>query len=127
MSHIKSFRELKVWQKAHQFVLEVYRITKDFPNQEKYALVVQLRRAVVSVASNIVEGFSRLSIKEGLRFYNIATASLEEVKYQLLIAKDINYLTDESYQKVSASSEEVSKMLARWIQSQIKIVNHVAE
>jgi len=120
MAEIKTFYDLFVWQKAHQLVLAVYKTTKDFPSQERFVLVSQIRRAVISVASNIVEGFSRLSVKESLHFYNIAKASLEEVKYQILIARDLNYLTEESYQKILTLAEEVSKMLSRWVQSQIK-------
>lgn len=120
MANVKIFKELKVWNKAHKLVLEIYWMTKSFPLDEKYALVQQLRRAAVSIASNIVEGFSRLSVKESLHFYSISGGSLEENKYQLLIAKDLNYISDEAYEKNISLCDEVDKMLNAWVQCQIK-------
>jgi four helix bundle protein len=120
MSQIKTFKDLKVWNKAHNFVLYVYRITKDFPQGEKFNLISQIRRAVIYIASNIVEGFHRSSIKESLRFYNIAEASLEEAKYQLLIAKDLDYISSAIYQEGINLADEVGRMLNSWVVSQIK-------
>lgn len=120
MAVIKTFQELKVWQRAHQLVLEIYEITKKFPTEERYALANQVRRAVVSVASNIVEGFNRCSIRDSVHFYTIARASLEEVKYQLLVARDLGYLPGSSYQHAAQQSDEVGKMLNAWLQSQKK-------
>lgn len=120
MSQIKTFKDLKVWYRAHQLVLYVYKITKNFPSEEKFGLVVQIRRAVISVASNIVEGFHRSSIKESLRFYNIAEASLEEVKYQLLIARDLDYIPVTIYQESINMADELGRMLNAWGNSQIK-------
>ena len=120
MANIKIFTELKVWIRAHELVLEVYQVTKNFPLDEKYALTQQLRRAAVSVASNIVEGFNRLSVKESLHFYSIARGSLEETKYQLLIARDLKYLSCEVYEKIINLGNEVGKMLNAWVQCQIK-------
>ena len=87
---------------------------------EKYALVQQLRRAVISIASNIVEGFNRLTVKESLHFYNISKASLEKVKYQLLIAKDLNYFSNKNYEETIKLCNEVGQLLNYWVQSQIK-------
>ena len=115
---IKTFRDIKVWQKAHQLVLEVYEITKDFPKYEIYGLVSQLRRAAVSITSNIVEGFKRKSLKDSLHFYNIANSSLEEVRYQLLLAKDLGYINKGEYQNIVGLTEEVSKMLNSWVKNQ---------
>ncbi|NQT50178.1 four helix bundle protein, partial [Candidatus Kuenenbacteria bacterium] len=75
---VKTFKDIFAWQKAHQVVIATYKLTEGFPDTEKFALVVQMRRAAVSIASNIVEGFARKKIKETLQFYNIAAASLEE-------------------------------------------------
>jgi len=136
MGKIKNFRDLKVWQKAHQLVLQVYRITERFPQSEIYGLTNQIRRAVISVASNIVEGFERKSSKDSLHFYslnnseenkvltksgsyNMADGSLEELKYQLLVAFDLKYINDKIYKEILDLAEEVSKMLNSWIQSQI--------
>ncbi|MDO8504955.1 MAG: four helix bundle protein [bacterium] len=118
MAVIKTFRDLQVWQKAHALVLEVYRITKVFPSHEMYGLVSQLRRAVISVASNIVEGFKRRSVQDSIHFYNMADASLEEVKYQLLVARDLEYISNKAYDSVLQLAEETSKMLRSWIISQ---------
>lgn len=80
----KSFEDLMVWQKAHQLVLEVYRITKEYPQEEKFALVSQMRRAVVSVPANIAEGFRKRGIRDKLNFYNIAQGSLDELNYYII-------------------------------------------
>ena len=111
MATIKTFWDLQVWQKAHQLVLVVYKITGSFPTQETYGLVSQLRRAALSVASNIVEGFKRRSVRDSIHFYNMADASLEEVKYQLLVARDLNYINKQVYEATIELAEEVSKML----------------
>ena len=115
---IRTFRDIKVWRKAHELVLQIYKITAKFPTEEKYGLTSQIRRAAVSVASNIVEGFKRKSLKDRIHFYNIADASLEEVKYQLLVACDLEYIDKFVYQETILLAEEVSKMLNSWIKTQ---------
>mgnify|MGYP001560535003 FL=1 len=122
MAEIKSFRDLKVWQKAHELVLCVYKITAKFPAEERFGLVSQVRRAVVSVAANIVEGFRRISAKESLRFYDIANASLEELRYEMQVSFDLSYFTKDTFSEVNAKMEEVSKMLNSWIKSQLQNV-----
>jgi len=92
MTPIRRFEDLKVWQKAHELVLLVYKLTAKFPAEEKYGLSSQKRRAAVSVASNIVEGFKRRTVKDSLNFYNTADASLEELCYQSLVARDLGYI-----------------------------------
>jgi four helix bundle protein len=87
----RSFKELIVWQKAHQFVLEVYRFTQKFPSDERFGLTSQIRRAAVSVPANIAEGFPKRSSNDKTRFFNIAQGSLEEVHYYLILAKDLGY------------------------------------
>lgn len=111
---MKSFKELKVWQKAHELVLCIYKITKKFPEDEKFGLISQMRRAAVSIASNIVEGFHRYSDKVSNNFYDIADGSIEELKYQLILSKDLKYLSLDDYDLTSGLSEEVSKMLHAW-------------
>ena len=118
MAEIKTFRDLIVWQKAHALVIFIYEITKKFPRQEEYGLISQMRRAVISIASNIVEGFKRKTIKDSLSFYNISESSLEELKYQLLISKDLGYITEKVYKTGLGKCEEVGKLLNAWIQSQ---------
>lgn len=104
----KSFKELIVWQKAHQFVLNVYKITKLFPKEEQYGLSNQFRRAAVSVAANIAEGFRKNGKLDKLRFYNIAQGSLEECRYYLVLTEDLGYANTSD---LLLLIEEVSKIL----------------
>jgi four helix bundle protein len=87
----RSFRDLVVWQKSHEFVLAVYRLTESFPDREKFGLSHQLRRAAVSVPANIAEGFGKRSQAEKARFLNIAEGSLEECRYYLILTQDLGY------------------------------------
>jgi four helix bundle protein len=91
MEKAKTYRDLKVWQLAHEFVMEVYRICKFFPDDEKFGLTSQLKRSSVSVPSNIAEGFSRWGNQDKIKFYNIAEASLAEADYQLFLAGELKY------------------------------------
>lgn len=91
---IKSFTDLIVWQKAHHLALETYKVTKSFPDSERFGLISQMRRAAVSVPANIAEGFRRTGQKNKLQFYNMAQGSLEEVHYFIILAKDLGYLPD---------------------------------
>jgi len=118
MAEIRTFRDLIVWQKAHLLVLEIYKITANFPREEIYGLVSQMRRAAVSVSSNLVEGFKRRTVFDSLHFYNLADSSLEELKYQLLLSRDLGYSGDEIYNKINFLTEEVSKLLRSWSESQ---------
>jgi four helix bundle protein len=93
---IKKFQDLVAWQKAHQFVLLTYRQTKEFPSDEKFGLVPQMRRAAVSIPANVAEGFIKRGRSDKIRFYNIAQGSLEESKYYLVLAQDLGYLKDVS-------------------------------
>src|ERR1700751_5600810 len=90
-SPARSFRDLRVWQKAHEFVLAVYRYSESFPEREKYGLSHQMRRAAVSIPANIAEGFGKRSRAEKARFLNIAEGSLEECRYYLLLTRDLGY------------------------------------
>jgi four helix bundle protein len=108
---ITTFRGLKVWQRSHELVLAVYGETKAFPTEEKFGLVSQLRRAAASVATNIVEGHKRKTRKEYLYFLNLADSSLEETKYHLLLSRDLGYLSQSVFEKVSSRCDEVGRML----------------
>ncbi|MBI3290656.1 four helix bundle protein [Candidatus Falkowbacteria bacterium] len=118
MAQIKTFKELKVWQKAHGLVLAIYEITQNFPSEEKFGLTSQMRRASISIAGNIVEGFRRKSLKDTLHFYNIAEGSLEELKYQLILSRDLEFVTNDEFNKVNNLEDEVGAMLYSWIKSQ---------
>jgi four helix bundle protein len=104
----KSFEQLIVWQKAHQFVLGVYRLTDNFPRTEIYGLASQLRRAAVSIPANIAEGFKKRGRADKVRFLNIAQGSLEECRYYLIPAKDLDY---GDTAKLQPQLEEASKLL----------------
>lgn len=106
-----TFKDIKVWQKAHELVLEIYKVTKKFPNSEKYGLIAQLRRSAVSVATNIVEGYKRRSDKDFAHFLNIADGSLEETKYHLLLSYDLRYIDKNDYERLTILSDEVGRML----------------
>ena len=111
MGKVERFQDLEVWQRAHQLVLGVYRITRTFPAEERFGLTSQLQRAAVSVPANIAEGFKRLGKAEKVRFYNIAETSLEEVKYYFILAKDLGYIADNG--QLLTDAETVSRMLYR--------------
>jgi len=104
----KTFQDLIVWQKAHQFVLTIYSLTAEFPKTEIYGLTSQIRRAAVSIPANIAEGFRKRTKPEKSRFLNIAQGSLEETRYYLILAKDLHY-TDTTTQLQQL--EEISKLL----------------
>ena len=108
----KTFRDILAWQKAHQFVLAVYSLTANFPKQETYGLTSQLRRAAVSIPANLAEGFRRRSRPDKVRFMNIAEASLEECRYYLILAADLNYADTT---KEHLLLEEASRLLHAYI------------
>ena len=103
--------KLLVWQKSHELVLKIYEITKDFPREEQFGLTSQIRRASVSIPSNIVEGKARGSDKDYNRFLLMARGSLEEVKYQLLLARDLHYIDNKKYESLLIIVDEVGKLL----------------
>jgi four helix bundle protein len=104
----RTFRDLTVWQKAHEFVLAIYRFTESFPDREKYGLAHQMRRAAVSIPANIAEGFGKRSQAEKSRFLNIAEGSLEECRYYLILAQDLDYGETAALTK---TLEELSRLL----------------
>jgi len=108
---IKSFTNLVAWQEGHRLVLGIYQSTRNFPKEEMFGLTSQLRRAVVSVTSNIAEGFSRNGGKEKLQFYRMALGSLTEIQNQPLIAKDVEFLARDEFTKIANRTIIVSKLL----------------
>jgi len=108
----ENFRKLKVWQKAHSLVLLVYKITATIPEEERYGLISQMRRAAVSIAANLAEGSKKQSVRLRLHFHSIAEGSLEELKYYLLLCNDLGYLRDSiSIEEFWNLSREVGGML----------------
>ena len=106
-----TFESVIAWQRAHQFVLAVYRITKGFPPEEVYGLTSQFRRAAVSIEANIAEGYKKLSKADKLRFMNISQGSVEECRDYLLLSRDLQYVNDLQFSELYQSLEDTSKML----------------
>ena len=110
----RSFEDVDLWKKAHAWVLEVYRFTENFPKHELFGLTSQLRRAAVSVPGNFAEGFKKTGRADKVRFYNIAQGSLEESRYYLILARDLNYGNSEL---LLDSANEIGRMLASYARS----------
>ena len=108
---MQDFTKLKVWQKAHIFTVNLYKMTNDFPREEKYGLTNQIRRAAISIESNVAEGCGRDSNKELSRFLDIAQGSAYEVRCQLFVARDWQYLPLEKFQLLDEKVTEISKMI----------------
>ncbi len=113
---MKDFRELKVWQKAHQLTLTIYRITARFPREELYGLTSQLRRASSSISANLAEGCGRNGDAELARFCGIALGSASEVEYHLLLAKDLDLIGAKDYHDLAQLATEVKRMLTGLLQ-----------
>jgi len=110
----KNFQDLIVWQKAHEFVLNIYSITKLLPADERFGLISQIRRSAVSIPANIAEGFRRKSPSDKIKFFNIAQSSLEETRYYLILIRDLKYADSND---LLLFIEEISKILNSYINS----------
>lgn len=123
MKNRHKFEDLEAWKQAHLLAVEVYKITKKFPPEEKFRLTDQLCRAASSVPSNIVEGNSRAHKKEFMQFLYLAKGSLEETKYHLLLAKELGYLTEKKYAFLTEQCNKVGSLLGgliRYLKSERK-------
>ena len=109
---IKSFTDLEAWKEGHKLVILVYKETELFPQKEIFSLTNQMRRCVVSITSNVAEGFSRQSFKEKVQFYCIAQGSLTELQNQLLIARDVGFLSKEKFKKLAEQSVVVHRIMS---------------
>ena len=107
---IQSFTDLRVWQEGHKLVLRIYELTAKFPQSEQFGLTSQIRRAAISITSNIAEGFSRNTVGEKRQFYGISLGSLTEVQNQLLIARDLKFLSPVDFTDCSHRTVDISKM-----------------
>jgi four helix bundle protein len=112
-----NFRELLVWKRAQDLALDVYRSTSSFPKEERYGLTAQMRRAAVSVSSNIAEGCGRQGDRELARFLQIARGSVRELECQLLLSRELGYIQSDVYTKLDSDSQDISRMLNRLIRS----------
>lgn len=108
---ITSFKDLIAWQEGHKLVLYIYKLTTEFPKTETFSLIDQMRRAVVSITSNLAEGFGRNTYKDKLQFYYIAKGSLIEIENQTLIAKDLNYISENEFVKLSQQIELTQRLV----------------
>jgi len=114
---MEGFTQLEVWQKSHELVLEIYKVTRTFPDTERFRLTDQLCRSIASIPANIAEGKGRNTLKEYLQFLYNARGSLEETKYHLLLAKDLCYLHDTDYETLKERCDQVGRMLNGLINS----------
>ena len=112
---MRNFKTLYSWQKSHEFVLDVYNITKDFPNEERFGLTSQIRRAATSITLNIAEGCGRNSDNDFAHFLSYAFGSCSEVEYAILLCKDLNFITVEKYNDIDNKLSEIKKMLSALI------------
>lgn len=108
---ISDFTDLVAWQKGHEQVLSIYRTTKGFPKEERFGIVDQIRRCAVSITSNIAEGFSRKSAKEKIQFYHISLGSITELQNQLLISRDVGYITASECDVLFEKARETQKLI----------------
>lgn len=109
---MKDFRQLKVWEKAHHLTLEVYKTTATFPKEEIYSLTSQLRRASISIPTNIAEGCGRNTDADFARFLQIAMGSASETEYELILSHDLEFLSKSRFEELQSKVEEIKKMLA---------------
>lgn len=119
---MKNFKELLIWQRSHQLVLEIYLVTKSFPKEELFGLTSQMRRSSASIPTNIAEGCGRNSDAEMSRFLVIAQGSAAELEYQIILSKDLSYLSLETFNKLSLELTEIRKMINTFMQK-IKLRN----
>ena len=114
---MNNFEELKVWKILHELVIKIYKITNNFPKEERYRLTDQLCRSAASVPANIAEGQARQTTKEYLQFLYTARGSIAETKYHLILAKDLGYIETSSYNKINTNYNKAGKMLNSLINS----------
>ncbi len=117
MEKIKNFTDLEAWKEAHKLVLVVYKLVEKFPSRERFVLSSQMLRSSISVTSNLAEGFGRQGIKEKIRFYYLAKGSLTELQNQLIIARDVKYVSDKIFDFVLEQSVLVQKLVSGLIRS----------
>ena len=115
MEKIRFFTQVLSWKKGHELAIEIYKVTKAFPTEEKYGLISQMRRSSVSVTSNIAEGFGRRTRSDKLRFYDISIGSLYELQNQLLLARDVSLLSAADFKTCNELAIETRFLLLTWM------------
>ncbi len=116
-TEIKSYRDLLIWQKGRVIVKKTYEICADMPTEELYSLQSQLKRSAISIPSNIAEGYGRNSTKNYIHFLKISRGSLYELETQMILAKDLNFITEEQFSEIAETITEEAKMLNSYIKS----------
>ena len=114
---MSNYKKLKVWEDAHKFTIDIYNITKNFPNNEQYGLTSQIRRSSSSIPTNIVEGCGQLDNGNLIRFLGIAKGSAFETEYQLLLSKDLKYINEKDYDELNEKIQKIISMLTNLIKS----------
>lgn len=122
---IKDFTDLNTWKIGHSLVLEIYKLSKKFPDFEKFGLSSQIQRSAVSITSNIAEGFGRHSYKEKVQFYYLAHGSLTELKNQILISLDLKYITDKEFESVMIMTTDCQRLLQGLISTSKKLIRKI--
>jgi four helix bundle protein len=117
MAKIQRFRQLEAWQEAHKLALMVCRTMREYPTDERFGLVTQMRRAAVSIAADVAEGFKRRGLQDKIRFYNTSEASLEELKYYFLLSKDLEYILVDAHAGLMDQADSVGRLLNGFIAS----------
>lgn len=114
---INKYTDLIIWQKSHELTLNVHELVENFPQEERYTLVSQIKRACLAIPTNIVEGFSRWSSKESLRCYGNSDSSLSQLGYLLYLSKDLGYIKEKELTKINEKIDECTKLIRGWIKS----------
>jgi len=123
MQKTNSFKDVEAWKKAHEFVLNIYKITETFPKNEIFGLSSQFRRAAISIAANIAEGYKKKSNADKLRFYNMSQGSIEECRYYILLSSDLKYIVPENFIKLDTEIEFCSKLLNNYCRAILNNLN----
>jgi four helix bundle protein len=123
MQKTTSFKDVEAWKKAHQFVLNIYKMTETFPKNEIFGLSSQFRRAAISIAANIAEGYKKKSNADKLRFYNMSQGSIEECRYYILLSSDLKYIVPENFIKLDTEIEFCSKLLNNYCRAILNNLN----
>ena len=121
---IERFTDLKTWQESHQVVIDIYQLTKKFPSEEKFGLTNQIRRAAVSVTSNIAEGFGRHTFRDKVHFFYQARGSISELRNQLILSKDISYISVREYETIGQKIDVAQRLLHGLITKTNSLSNH---
>jgi len=124
---MRNYRDLQVWGKAHNLTVELYRVSREFPREETYGLTSQLRRAAISIGSNLAEGCGRRTSTELARFVRVAMGSASELDYQLLLARDLGFMKDDDFERTAKDLTEVRKMLTAFLSSVEKQIESKAD